>query len=213
MLSSNIGITTAFVLGYCFSFSLIAQVPLIVIAVYVIFLIYLPESPIYLVKNHRISVGAVASLTSGLVRIHDPFSSSFSMQEAKKSIQYYSSLSSSSSDAVQIELTRLKSICNDVSSKHESNSLSWSDFKTVEARRSLAIGLVLVVLNQLSGLFAVLTYSDDIIREAGVNVSPAISGITISILLTVGAYIPTVLSDRVGRKVCTTDHFCAFPYA
>lgn len=59
VLSSNIGVTAAFVLGYCFNFSLISQVPLIVTAVYVIFLFYLPETPIYLVKNNRIPVSTV----------------------------------------------------------------------------------------------------------------------------------------------------------
>lgn len=122
-------------------------------------------------------------------------------QEAAKSIQFYSNLSSRSSEIVQTEILRLKSVCNTVSEKQPSKSLSWSDLRTPEARRSLLIGIVLVTLNQFSGLFALLTYSDGIIKEAGANVAPAVSGIIISILQTMGSYIPTVLSDRAGRKV------------
>lgn len=92
-------------------------------------------------------------------------------------------------------------MCAAESEKDESKSVTWSDFKAIEARKAFTIGLVLVVLNQFSGLMAVLTYSDSIIKEAGVTVSPAVSAIIVSILQTFGSYVPTVLADRAGRKV------------
>lgn len=104
-------------------------------------------------------------------------------------------------------MRRLKCICNAESEKQESKSVTWSDFKTVEARKAFMIGVVLVVLNQFSGLMAVLTYSDSIIKEAGITVSTAISAIIVSILQTIGSYVPTVLSDRAGRKVCVIHCF------
>lgn len=107
-----------------------------------------------------------------------------------------------------MEITRLKSICHTSSDKQDSKSISWSDFKTPEARKSLLIGMVLMTLNQFSGVPAMLAYSDDIINEAGVDVAPAISAVLISLLQIIGAYIPTVLSDRAGRKVC--DLFTQF---
>lgn len=63
------------------------------------------------------------------------------------------------------------------------------------------IGLVLVVLNQFSGVFAVLTYSDGLFKDAGSSLSPAVSIIIVSIVQIVGSYVPTLLADRAGRKV------------
>lgn len=67
------------------------------------------------------------------------------------------------------------------------------------------IGMVLVILAQFSGPVAVLTYSDSIVKDAGVTVSPAISAIIISVLQLIGSYLPTVLADRAGRKVNNTE--------
>lgn len=63
------------------------------------------------------------------------------------------------------------------------------------------IGMVLVVLNQFSGVFAVLTYSDGIFRDASSSLSPAVSAIIVSVVQIAGSYVPTLLADRAGRKV------------
>lgn len=100
-----------------------------------------------------------------------------------------------------MEIKRLKSMCNDASAKEASNKMSWSDFKAPEARKALMIGTVLMILAQLSGVYAMVTYADIIIKEAGTSLSPSSSVIAVSIVQVCGTYVSTVLADRAGRKV------------
>lgn len=118
-------------------------------------------------------------------------------------------MKSDSAEAVHMEIRNLQAICNDEPTKNASNSLSWSDFKTAEARKAFMIGVVLVALNQFCGVFAVLNYADSIFKDAGSFASPAVSAITVSVAQIVGAYVPTVLADRAGRKVrsCLSSSF------
>lgn len=102
-----------------------------------------------------------------------------------------------------MEIRNLQAICNDEPTENPSNSLSWPDFKTAEARKALMIGVVLVALIQFSGVFAVSIYADSIFKDAGSFASPAVSAITVSVVQIVGSYVPTVLADRAGRKVRT----------
>lgn len=126
------------------------------------------------------------------------------MQEAERSIRFYSDLNNNqpeSIETVQMEIKKLKSVCNDATAKQAASSLTWSDFTAVEARKAFISGIVLVVVNQFSGVFAMLTYTDTILKEANTSISPATSAIMISIIQLIGSYVPTVLSDRAGRKV------------
>lgn len=130
-------------------------------------------------------------------------------QEAERSIRFYSDLNDNrpeSLESVQMEIKKLKSVCNDATAKQTDNSLTWSDFTTVEARKAFIIGMVLVVVNQFSGVFAMLTYTDSILKDANTSVSPAMAAIMITIIQLIGSYVPTVLSDRAGRKVFLEAH-------
>lgn len=81
------------------------------------------------------------------------------------------------------------------------NGLKWSDFTSKEASKALTIGIVLCALNQFCGCFAMLTYTAQIFKESGSNLSPNMSAIIIGAIQLVGAYCSVVLIDRAGRKV------------
>lgn len=81
------------------------------------------------------------------------------------------------------------------------NSLKWSDFTEKASCKALSIGIVLVALNQFCGVFAILSYSENIFKESGSTISPKASSIIVGIIQLFGSYISTILVDRAGRKV------------
>lgn len=80
-------------------------------------------------------------------------------------------------------------------------SFSWSDLTKNPARKAMTIGIVLVVLNQFSGFFAMLNYTGSIFKEAGSSFSPNTSAIIVAVIQIVGTYIASLFVDRAGRKV------------
>lgn len=101
-------------------------------------------------------------------------------------------------------MSKLKSAFENISDNTEKvkdNSLKWSDFTTKEAKKALLIGIVLVVLNQCCGCFALLNYTAKIFEESGSSLSPNKSAIIVGVIQLFGSMIPTFLADRAGRKV------------
>lgn len=90
--------------------------------------------------------------------------------------------------------------------KSSDNSLKLSDITTGVGRRAMLIGIVLAMINQLSGCFAMLQYTATIFEEAGSSMSPNMSAIVVGIIQLVGSYVATVLVERAGRKVTVLNH-------
>lgn len=133
------------------------------------------------------------------------------MQETEKSICFYNSFNvNKHHDLLQNELKKLKCIIGDNDIKSDKSSLKWSDFMQIEARRAFAIGLLLVVLNQFCGIFAMLSYAVKIFEESGSSLSPVTSTIIVATIQLIGSYTPTILADRLGRKVRKKIKFSVF---
>lgn len=82
-------------------------------------------------------------------------------QEAEKSIQFYQNLNAKDKDyeLLQSEVNRLKgSLCGDKSGKSD-ESMKFSDLTVAPGRKAMLIGIVLALLNQFSGCFAMLNVS------------------------------------------------------
>lgn len=58
----------------------------------------------------------------------------------------------------------------------------------------------MIAVQELSGLFAMLSYSSIIFMESGSTLSPNMSSIVIGFIQLVASYVATVLIDRAGRK-------------
>lgn len=84
---------------------------------------------------------------------------------------------------------------------NEKRSLKWCDLTTRPGSKALTIGIVLILLNQFCGIFAMLNYTATIFDEAGSAMHPNISAIVIGIIQLFGSYAATNLVDRAGRKV------------
>lgn len=100
----------------------------------------------------------------------------------------------------QLEMNKLKVSFGSANLAADS-SFQWSDLITGLGRKSLTIGIVLCVLNQFCGCFAMLNYTANIFKEAGSNMTPNVAAILVGVIQLFGSYAATVLVDRTGRKV------------
>lgn len=123
-------------------------------------------------------------------------------QAAKKSIQFYQNIRQTEEDqkTLKIEVNKLIGIVNSIQTKGDGNSLDLSEFRTRVAQKALLIGINLMVMNQLTGVVAMMSYSSKIFENAGSSyLSPNISTIVIGIIQLISNCITMNLVDR--RKV------------
>ena len=129
---------------------------------------------------------------------------SISFQDAEKSIQFYQNLreNDASFKFIQMEINKLKCICDDMKIQaNGKNSWNWIDLIVAPGRRAMTIGIILILLNQCCGCFAMLNYTANIFEEAGSNMSPNMSAIVVGVIQLFGAFFATNLVDWTGRKV------------
>jgi sugar porter (SP) family MFS transporter len=86
--------------------------------------------------------------------------------------------------------------------KNEQKGNFFDLFKSRVYIKGLVISLVLIIAQQLSGVNAVLFYTQEIFAAAGANeMSPEISSIIIGIVIFLSSFIAPLLSDRLGRRL------------
>lgn len=74
-------------------------------------------------------------------------------------------------------------------------------------RRGVSISVVLLVISQLCGVLAILNYTASIFAEAGISLDPNYAACIVAGLQFIGSYLSTVLTERLGRKVCSCYTF------
>lgn len=57
------------------------------------------------------------------------------------------------------------------------------------ARKGLIIGIVIICVSQLSGIFPLIIYTATIFKESGSNLSPNISAIVVAAIQLIGSYV------------------------
>lgn len=125
-------------------------------------------------------------------------------KEAKRSIQFYQNLCESNRNdgLLELELDKIRNAISqtNVNTNHRA-SLKLSHFTAKPARKALLIGIVLVSLNQFSGVSTMLIYTANIFQESGSSLSPNKSAIVVGVIQAIGSVTATNLVDRAGRKV------------
>lgn len=78
----------------------------------------------------------------------------------------------------------------------------WFQFSvTKPAKKGLIIGLFLVFLNQYSGTLVIMTYTADIFKSSGSNMSPNESSQIVALIQLTGVYLSAIFVEKFGRKV------------
>lgn len=62
-------------------------------------------------------------------------------------------------------------------------------------------GICLMALNQFCGCFGMMTFTATIFEESGSTLSPNVSSIIVGGIQIIGSMFPTILVDRLGRKM------------
>lgn len=70
-----------------------------------------------------------------------------------------------------------------------------------DARKGLAIGIFLMLLNQFSGALAIMTYTASIFERSGSDLSPHVSSIIVALVQLLGTLVSFSLVDNLGRKI------------
>jgi SP family facilitated glucose transporter-like MFS transporter 8 len=165
----NAGVLFSYVIGSYVSYYMFAYIALLLPILYIVGLIWLPETPNYLVNRGNYT-------------------------EAKRSLRW---LRGKNERLVEIELTKLISF---VRERAETPSLT-DMFSAAGTRKALIIGIVLAANLQFCGIFAIVSYTVNIFREAGSDLSPNASTILIGALQLAGSCVSSLLLDKAGRKI------------
>ncbi|BES96718.1 transporter [Nesidiocoris tenuis] len=114
-------------------------------------------------------------------------------QAAKESLQ---KLRGSHYD-VNEEINQAQKIIEEI----EAQKMSFSEaFSTTAAKKGLCIGLVVMFLQQFSGINGVIFYASDIFKSAGSSLDENIATIITGIVSVAGTFLSTQIIDRLGRK-------------
>lgn len=209
ILSETIGILLIFIFGNYCDYYTPPKVAIALAALCGVLLIFFPESPSFLMKQNRILVSVNRFFSTSLVWFVWIDCVFVCFQEAERSIRFYQNLNEKNTDyaQLQMEIRKLQSTCDDATNAAGSSSMKWSDLTKRPASKAIIIGLVLALLDQLCGVFAMLNYTANVFEEAGSSMSANKSAIVVGAICTIGSYVSTYLVDRAGRKVniCT---FC-----
>lgn len=169
--SVNFGILVAYILGGVMSFR---ALPVAVIALIVLFLItfiFLPESPVYLVRQNR-------------------------MHEAIRSLKW---LKAGNSQAAERELSHIQlQIKETASMKSAKYSDLFRDRATI---KGLIIVLGLYVGQQFCGIFAMISNTETIFKMSGSSLSPNASSIIVATMQILGSVVAMFLVERAGRRL------------
>nr|CAD7462898.1 unnamed protein product [Timema tahoe] len=97
---------------------------------------------------------------------------------------------------VRPEMDRLRELLSR-SSSGSVGKMSWRG----PTGRAVVITIGLMAFQQLSGINAVIFYSERIFEDAGSTLSPSLSTIIVGVVQVLATYASSVLVDRTGRRV------------
>lgn len=182
ILTAHFGVALAFIFGNYCSYS---TPPIFMITLTVIFVISFfsfPESPMFLLKQNKIS-------------------------QTERSIRFYRNIREDDLDRLRLEIEKLESAIEVEVKGEYKNSFKLSDLTTRPGRKALTIGIMLIVLNQFGGCYAMMNYTASIFEEAGSTLTSNMSAMIVAIIQFIGTCMVTSFVDRAGRKVsiCTIE--------
>uniref|UniRef100_A0A182SGE0 Major facilitator superfamily (MFS) profile domain-containing protein n=1 Tax=Anopheles maculatus TaxID=74869 RepID=A0A182SGE0_9DIPT len=219
----NVGTVLAFILGTLVPFKTFPLVVLVLPGLFSAAIMFLPETPICLLRAYRNEKAERSLMFYRGVRGHfeKPDSFRHEFQQLK--------------DAIEREKTALdaalswKDFGNNISMRKPMKALSidyigygsglsshppspslLSLSSTKPARRGLAMGMFLMMMNQITGSLALITYASTIFTLASPPSSPtaqpavlpaSLASIGLATVQLLGTIVSLALVDRIGRKI------------
>ncbi|XP_076672749.1 facilitated trehalose transporter Tret1 [Andrena cerasifolii] len=167
----NGGVLFVYVLGALCSFRVVAIVAFTLPLLYLAFFIFVPESPVYLIRRNR-------------------------LDEAARSLRW---LKAGHEPTVEREMLRLQAEAKDL--KVSGRSIGPRDlFRDRATIKGLIITLGLFSGQQFCGIFAMISYTETIFGISGSSLSPHVSAVIVGAIQLFGSYLSTSLMERLGRR-------------
>ncbi|XP_012532000.1 facilitated trehalose transporter Tret1 isoform X2 [Monomorium pharaonis] len=168
--SVNSGIVVAYILGGVMSFRAFPVVSVSLAVLFFITFIFMPESPVYLVRRNR-------------------------MHEAIRALKW---LRAGNSLVAERTLSQIQlEVKENASTKPAKFSDLFRDKATI---KGLIITLGLFIGQQFCGVFAMISNTETIFKLSGSSLSPNMSSIIVGTIQLVGSCIAMFLVDRAGRR-------------
>ncbi|XP_012062769.1 PREDICTED: facilitated trehalose transporter Tret1-like [Atta cephalotes] len=170
ILSVNTGILVAYILGGIMSFRALPVAVIALILLYLITFVFMPESPLYLVRRNRTheAIRALKWLKAG------------NNLEAERTLSH-----------IQLQIKETASI------KSAKFSDLVRDKATI---KGLIIIVGLFIGQQLCGIFAMISNTEMIFKMSDSSLSPNMSSIIVAIIQVFGSWLATLLVERAGRR-------------
>jgi sugar porter (SP) family MFS transporter len=100
-------------------------------------------------------------------------------------------------DHAQTELEDIERTINQQSQEH----IQWRELLRPAVRKALLIGVTLAILQPWCGINVILTYAEEVFRQAGYGVGSVLFNILITgVVLTVFTFVAIFTVDRLGRR-------------
>lgn len=165
------GVLCSYILGWLASYRVAALVSAVGPLLFAAGFMTLPENPWFLLARGK-------------------------TEEARQSLQWFRG-----GDDVEEELSSITAKIKLQRQLAEDEPVGLSDlFATRANRKAFLIAMVLCTNQHASGVFAMLTYTETIFREAGSSIEPSLSSIVVGAVLCAANYVSSLLVDRAGRR-------------
>lgn len=174
----KLGVIIAFVLGGYTSYLTLNLVSISFTVIFMIFYVWLPESPVYLISQNR-------------------------KEEARQVLE---KIRGSDTKLIESEISKVEKIIKET--KQSSGKYSWKQFFTTRATLTgMFIVSGVFSVQMLSGYPAVVRYTVDIFQDSGTSFSPYLAAIILAVAQFLTALVGAAVLDKVGRKslllICT----------
>ncbi|XP_054085996.1 facilitated trehalose transporter Tret1-like [Zeugodacus cucurbitae] len=157
-------------------YHLIPIVGVVIPLIFVIFQIFFPETPMFLLQRGR-------------------------DERAKESLKFYRNYAPTTKESATEFEEAFQKLKSDVTSHQaNANTLTWHDFCNKRAVIAFGNGLVLMWLNVFCGSYALLYYTSSIFVAARTELHPDTNTIIVGLVQVIGVYTATILVDRFGRR-------------
>lgn len=170
MVSVNFGILIGFILGAYLHYFIVPRILICLPTLFLVSILFFPDTPQFLLSKNNV-------------------------EGARKSICFYLN-HRSSTNTKEIN----EAIDEARTSLGNTEKLAWKDFAGIDARRGIAIGMGLVSINILSGVFAIINYTGNIFEISGTSLTPNVAAIIVSSAQILGTYSSTLIVDHIKRR-------------
>lgn len=174
----NAGILTGFVLGTHLTYELFPRVIITLPIFFLILMYFLPDTPYHLLRIKK-------------------------DEEAEESLKFYRSYNGTTKEEIQEFSEHFNNLKDKIrNNTHKTGStLKFKDFYEPVALKAICIGLVFMIVNQFSGMYALVSYTASIFEQSGSDINANTSTIVVGAIQLIGTCIATNLVDRLGRKI------------